>query len=76
MTVDSTGLPGTTDTRSDAPTAGAGRRRTGGRRPRATRSAGLALLALAVGGFTIGTTEFATMGLLPDIAAAFDASIP
>ncbi|WP_227748280.1 MFS transporter [Oerskovia douganii] len=34
------------------------------------------MLALAVGGFTIGTTEFATMGLLPDIAAALDASIP
>lgn len=77
MTVDSTGLPGTTDTRSDAPVPGADRRRarTGGA-PRSTRTAGLALLALAVGGFTIGTTEFATMGLLPDIATAFDASIP
>lgn len=77
MTVDSTGLPGTTDTRSDAPVPGADRRRarTGGA-PRGTRTAGLALLALAVGGFTIGTTEFATMGLLPDIATAFDASIP
>ncbi|MGV8977369.1 MAG: hypothetical protein ACOH17_04945 [Cellulomonas sp.] len=31
--------------------------------PSATR-ASLALLALALGGFTIGTTEFATMGLL------------
>ena len=29
----------------------------------------LALLALAVGGFGIGTTEFAAMGLLPQIAA-------
>jgi len=30
----------------------------------------LALLALALGGFAIGTTEFVAMGLLPDIAAA------
>ncbi|WP_243696213.1 MFS transporter [Labedella phragmitis] len=29
----------------------------------------LALLALAVGGFGIGTTEFAAMGLLPEIAS-------
>lgn len=36
----------------------------------------LALLALALGGFGIGTTEFATMGLLPEIAADLDASIP
>jgi DHA1 family inner membrane transport protein len=36
----------------------------------------LALLALALGGFGIGTTEFASMGLLPFIAEDFDASIP
>lgn len=36
----------------------------------------LALLALALGGFTIGTTEFATMGILTNIADALDASIP
>ena len=30
--------------------------------------AGLAILALALGGFAIGTTEFVTMGLLPQIA--------
>ncbi|WNB87526.1 MFS transporter [Cellulomonas sp. ATA003] len=35
-----------------------------------------ALLALAVGGFTIGTTEFATMGLLPQIARDLAVSIP
>jgi len=35
---------------------------------------GLALLALALGGFAIGTTEFMTMGLLPDIADAIDRS--
>ena len=35
-----------------------------------------ALLALALGGFTIGTTEFATMGLLPQIARDLAVSIP
>lgn len=34
------------------------------------------LLALALGGLTIGTTEFAAMGLLPLIASGFHASIP
>ena len=34
-------------------------------RPAHTR---LALLALAIGGFAIGTTEFVTMGLLPEVA--------
>src|SRR3954452_5779998 len=37
---------------------------------------GLAVLALAMGGFAIGTTEFMAMGLLPQIAAAVDVSIP
>lgn len=36
----------------------------------------LAVLALAMGGFTIGTTEFVTMGLLPDIADGVGVSIP
>ena len=36
----------------------------------------LAVLALAMGGFAIGTTEFVTMGLLPQIADGVDASIP
>ncbi|MFI5522048.1 MFS transporter [Streptomyces platensis] len=36
----------------------------------------LALLALAIGAFGIGTTEFAVMGLLPDMAAGFGVSIP
>jgi DHA1 family inner membrane transport protein len=35
-----------------------------------------ALFALAVGGFAIGTTEFASMGLLPQIAAGVGVSIP
>lgn len=37
---------------------------------------GLAVLALAMGGFAIGTTEFVTMGLLPQIARGVDVSIP
>ncbi len=45
--------------------------------PRArTSHVGLAILALALGGFAIGTTEFVTMGLLPDIADGIDESIP
>ncbi|MFE0514770.1 MFS transporter [Streptomyces sp. NPDC058964] len=36
----------------------------------------LALLALAVGAFGIGTTEFVMMGLLPDVAADLHVSIP
>ena len=43
--------------------------------PRAPH-AGLAILALAIGGFAIGTTEFVTMGLLPEIAAGTGVSIP
>jgi DHA1 family inner membrane transport protein len=33
-------------------------------------------LALAVGGFAIGTGEFAIMGLLPDVAASYGVTIP
>lgn len=44
--------------------------------PPRSRHAGLALLALAMGGFAIGTTEFVTMGLLPQIADGVDVSIP
>lgn len=36
----------------------------------------LAILALAVGGFAIGTTEFVTMGVLPQIADGLDVSVP
>ncbi|MFB9055985.1 MFS transporter [Mariniflexile ostreae] len=35
-----------------------------------------ALLSLAVGGFGIGLTEFVIMGILPDVASAFNISIP
>jgi DHA1 family inner membrane transport protein len=41
-----------------------------------TSHVGLAILSLALGGFAIGTTEFVTMGLLPDIAEGIDESIP
>jgi DHA1 family inner membrane transport protein len=37
---------------------------------------GLVLLALAMGGFAIGTTEFMAMGLLPQIADGVDVAIP
>ncbi|MCW2769945.1 MAG: transporter [Aeromicrobium sp.] len=37
-------------------------------RPASTKYVTLALLALALGGFAIGTTEFMTMGLLEEIA--------
>ncbi len=36
----------------------------------------IALLALAVGGFGIGCAEFTIMGLLPEVAAGVDVSIP
>jgi DHA1 family inner membrane transport protein len=36
----------------------------------------LALVALALGGFAIGTTEFVAMGLLPEIARGVGISIP
>jgi MFS transporter, DHA1 family, inner membrane transport protein len=35
-----------------------------------------AMVALATGSFTIGTTEFVTMGLLPEVAAGVGVSIP
>ena len=40
------------------------------------RPLALALLGMAVGSFAIGTTEFATMGLLPQVAESFGATIP
>ncbi|MFJ1668440.1 MFS transporter [Streptomyces bottropensis] len=36
----------------------------------------LALLALAIGAFGIGTTEFVIMGVLPEIAGDFGVSVP
>ena len=35
-----------------------------------------ALLALAMGGFGIGLTEFVIMGILPEVAESFHISIP
>lgn len=40
------------------------------------RPTALALAVLVLGGIGIGTTEFVTMGLLPEIAAGIDTSIP
>ena len=37
---------------------------------------GWALLALALGGFGIGTGEFVALGLLPNIAESLHVSIP
>lgn len=42
----------------------------------APRHALFATVALIVGGFAIGTTEFVTMGLLPDIAEGVSVTIP
>jgi DHA1 family inner membrane transport protein len=36
----------------------------------------LAIMALAIGSFAIGTTEFVAMGLLPDIASSLDITEP
>ncbi|PZO66829.1 MAG: MFS transporter [Paracoccus denitrificans] len=41
-----------------------------------TRKSNWPLLALAVGAFAIGVTEFSPMGMLPVIAAGVDVSIP
>lgn len=47
-----------------------------GPRGHRSRHAGLALVALAMGGFAIGTAEFVSMGLLPQLAAGVGVSIP
>ena len=44
--------------------------------PRSRNHVGLAILALATGGFAIGTTEFVTMGLLPQIANGVHVTVP
>ena len=36
----------------------------------------LALLALAISAFGIGTTEFVMMGLLPNVASELHTSVP
>ena len=40
------------------------------------RRVAAAIAALSVGSFAIGTTEFVTMGLLPEMASSVDVSIP
>ena len=40
------------------------------------RTIRLAMIALIMGGFAIGVTEFVTMGLLPQVAEGIDVSIP
>jgi len=47
-----------------------------GSAPSSSAHVGWAILALATGGFTIGTTEFVTMGLLPEITGGVCATIP
>jgi len=47
-----------------------------GRSKVAAVSSGWAQFALAVGGFGIGTGEFAIMGLLPQVAGDFGVSVP
>ncbi len=44
--------------------------------PAPCRHVNLAILAMAIGGFAIGTTEFVTMGMLPEIAAGVGITIP
>ena len=46
------------------------------RPPLSTVRVVVAVVALAIGGFAIGTTEFVTMGVLPDIAAGVGVDIP
>lgn len=41
-----------------------------------SRHIAMATLALAMGGFAIGTTEFVSMGLLPQLARGVDVTIP
>jgi len=41
-----------------------------------SKHANVAVFALAIGGFAIGTGEFVSMGLLPNIASGVDVSIP
>ena len=44
--------------------------------PLPRRTAGWILFVLALGGFAIGTSEFAMMGLMPELVRAFDVSEP
>ena len=63
MTTDTSALPADPSADLDVPSVTA-------------RHFGLAVVALAMGGFDIGTTEFVTMGLLPQISRGVDVTIP
>ena len=63
MTTDTSALPADPSADLDVPSVTA-------------RHFGLAVVALAMGGFAIGTTEFVTMGLLPQISRGVDVTIP
>ena len=65
-----TARPHLADPADDAPAPG----RPG--RAHRRKHTGWALAALAMGGFAIGTTEFVSMGLLPQLAAGVGVSIP
>lgn len=67
LAMTATSTPSTTAPGSDTPAPGAAP---------SGRHTVLAILALAMGGFTIGTTEFLTMGVLPEIARGVDVSVP
>ncbi len=45
-------------------------------KPASPNAAAWAIFALAIGGFGIGTTEFAMMGLLPNVAEGVGVSVP
>jgi DHA1 family inner membrane transport protein len=47
-----------------------------GEAPPSCRHVNLAIFALAIGGFAIGTAEFVTMGLLPQVASGVGITIP
>ena len=60
---------------AQAPLSGRARRHEAARRG-SPLQIGFALFALAMGGFAIGTTEFVSMGLLPQLADGVGVSIP
>jgi MFS transporter, DHA1 family, inner membrane transport protein len=61
---------------SASPTTATTDRATTPAQVRPTRHVLWATVALAMGGFAIGTTEFVTMGLLPEVARGVGVSIP
>jgi len=76
MGAESNCLPHTVDTATSSPQAAPPVAAPDGTPPPPTRRTALAIAALAIGGFAIGTTEFVTMGLLPDVASGVGVSVP